>query len=57
MWSISNFNIDPSGKFLLAANLDSDTVTVLQIDPVSGKLSLTKQAIKVPQPYCIEFLP
>ena len=33
-----NFNIDPSGKFLVLANLDSDSVTVLTY-PVTGKLS------------------
>jgi 6-phosphogluconolactonase len=52
-----NFNIDPTGKFLVSANLDSDSVTVLPIDPVTGKLSPPAHAIKVLQPYCIEFLP
>jgi 6-phosphogluconolactonase len=52
-----NFNIDHSGRFLLSANLDSDSVTVLRIDPSSGKLSRTAQGIKVPQPYCIDFVP
>ena len=52
-----NFNIDPSGKFLLSANLDSDSVTVHQIDLATGKLSRTAHEIKVLQPYCIEFLP
>jgi 6-phosphogluconolactonase len=51
-----NFNIDPSGKFLLSANLDSDSVTVLRIDSSSGTLSSTDHAIKITQPYCIEFL-
>jgi 6-phosphogluconolactonase len=52
-----NFNIDPSGKFLLSANLDSDRITVLQIDSSSGTLSPGGHAIKIAQPYCIEFLP
>ena len=52
-----NFNIDPSGKFLLSANLDSDSVTVHQIDVATGRLSRTAHEIKVLQPYCIEFLP
>ncbi len=51
-----NFNIDPSGKFLLVANQKSSNITVFKIDKRSGKLTFTKIEEKVPNPVCIEFL-
>jgi 6-phosphogluconolactonase len=51
-----NFNLDPSGRWLLAAGKDSNTVTVFAIDQVSGKLSYpTRRIYPVPRSICILF--
>jgi 6-phosphogluconolactonase len=48
-----NFAIDPSGRWLLVGNQDSDTVAVFAIDETSGSLSKVS-AVKVPAPVCIK---
>ena len=50
-----NFNIDPSGKWLLVGGQNSNNIKVFQIDPISGQLSNTGQEISVPKVACIEF--
>jgi 6-phosphogluconolactonase len=52
-----NFGIDPTGRWLLAANQDSDSVIGFQIDAQTGRLSPTGQAIQVPMPVCVKFMP
>jgi 6-phosphogluconolactonase len=52
-----SFSIDPTGNFLLAANQDSDTVTIFRIDPGSGALRYTNHAAQVPTPVCVKFMP
>lgn len=52
-WS---FGIDPTGRWLLAANQGSGTVTVLARDPASGKLTATDQSVAVAKPTSIAFL-
>lgn len=47
--------IDPSGKFLLAANQNSNTIVTFKIDQGSGKLSETGLVAEVPSPVCIKF--
>lgn len=51
-WS---FALDPSGRWLLATNQGSNTVTVLARDPVSGRLTTADQAIQVDRPTCLAF--
>ena len=51
-----NFNLDPTGNFLLAENQKSDTIVVFRIDQESGKLTPTGQVVQVPTPVCIRFL-
>ncbi len=49
-----NIQMDKSGKWLLAAGADSNTVSVFQIDQVSGELQFQrKSSINVPGPICI----
>ena len=48
--------IDPSGRWLLAANQRSDSVVVFQIDQASGKLTPTATRISVGAPVCVTFL-
>lgn len=50
-----NFVIDPSGKFLLVANQDSDNIVTFKIDPNTGKLIDTGIESKVPSPMCLKF--
>lgn len=52
-----HFNIDPTGTYLLAANLKSCTATVFRIDRDSGRLAFTGHKIEIPSPTCIQFFP
>ena len=52
-----NFGIDLTGRFLLVANQDGDTVEVFRIDPESGTLKPTGNSIKSPKPVCLQFAP
>ena len=49
-----NFTLDPTGKFLLVANKNSQNISVFSIDSTSGKLSFLHD-IKVPEPVCLLF--
>lgn len=51
-WS---FALDPTGRWLLAANQGSGAVTVLARNTASGRLSATDQAIAVDRPTCVVF--
>ena len=50
-----NFTLDPSGRYLIAANLDGNTLTSYRIDEASGALTPTGQSIEVPKPMCIKW--
>jgi 6-phosphogluconolactonase len=50
------FGIDPSGTYLIAANQDSNSVTVFRIDPDTGHLTSTGQTLQVGAPVCVVFL-
>ncbi len=39
--------IEPTGHWLIAANMDSDTCELFRIDPVSGKLTHTS-SLEIP---------
>ncbi|MBL8792350.1 MAG: lactonase family protein [Planctomycetia bacterium] len=52
-----NFNVDPTGQFLLAANQNSGTVVVFRIDPATGQLKATGSTAKVPGAVCVRFVP
>ena len=52
-----NIAITPSGDELLAANQDSNTITVFRRDPKTGRLKADGQALDVPAPVCILFVP
>jgi 6-phosphogluconolactonase len=51
-----NFAIDPTGRFLLAANQDSGNIVIFRIDPATGALTPTGQVEQVPAPVCITFV-
>lgn len=50
-----SFAIDPSGKFLLVANQDSDNMVVFEINASDGKLTDTGIEARVPTPVCVKF--
>jgi len=50
-----NFNIDPSGNFLLVANAGSNNIVSFRIDQASGRLSPTGHSAESPKPVCIMF--
>lgn len=52
-----NFVIDPTGRYLIVANQDSDTITIFDINRQTGKLIPTGQALDVPSPVAILFIP
>lgn len=49
------FAIGPDATRLYAANEDSHTIVEFAIDPGSGKLAATGQAIETGSPTCIAF--
>jgi len=50
-----NYAIDPSGKWLVCANLQADTATVYGVDPQTGRLTYTG-SVPVPESLCVRFL-
>jgi 6-phosphogluconolactonase len=51
-----NFIIEPTGKFLLIANRDSDNIVIFKIDHQTGLLEPTGKQIEVPNPVCLKLL-
>src|ERR1700719_259884 len=51
-----NFAIDPTGRFLLAANQESGNIVVFRIDATTGPLTPTGEVVEVPAPVCITFV-
>jgi len=52
-----SFTIDPTGKYLLAANQISNNVVIYAIDGATGQLSKTGREIAVDTPVCLKFVP
>ena len=52
-----HFAIAPTGHWLLAENMDSDSVVVFRIDAKSGRLIATGNTISVGAPVCALFVP
>ena len=50
-----NFAIDPSGKYLLAANQKSDEVVIFKRNKTTGALTDSGKRIKVGAPVCLVF--
>ena len=51
-----NFSIDPTGKFLLVANQESNNIVVFRIDATTGALRPTGENTEAPAPVCITFV-
>jgi 6-phosphogluconolactonase len=52
-----NFAIDPSGRWLLAANQNSNDIFVFALNARTGKLTPVGGRVRVGNPACITFLP
>lgn len=52
-----NFVIDPTGKFLLVANQNSDNIIVYKRNIETGKLQVTGNRMTVGNPVCLKFAP
>src|SRR5690606_37168386 len=50
-----SFAIDPSGKFLLVANQNTNDITVFLRDQETGLLSATSENISIGKPVCLKF--
>jgi len=51
-----DFNIDPTGKYMIVANQDKDNLVVYEVNPKTGKLTFKHESISVKLPICIAFL-
>jgi len=52
-----NFAIDPTGRFLLAANQESGNIVAFRIDATTGRLTPTGEVVEVPAAVCVTFVP
>ena len=52
-----DFAIDPTGKFLLVANQNSDSIFVFRIDNATGKITPTGFKLEIGNPVCLKFAP
>ncbi len=50
-----HFKIDPTGKWLLCAHQDSNTISVLPLDPETGLLGEPANTVSSPSPICLVF--
>jgi len=51
-----NFTLDPTERWMLVANQDSNVVSVFRRDPSTGKLAEDGGSVAAPAPMCILFL-
>ena len=52
-----DFTIDPTGKWLLVAHQDSDTITIFNVNSYNGTLSFHKTVNNIDSPVCLAWLP
>ncbi|MEM8668896.1 MAG: lactonase family protein [Planctomycetota bacterium] len=50
-----NFNLDPSGRWLLAGGQDSHTLAVFSVNDSNGELTYNRSVISTPSPICVMF--
>ena len=51
-----NFSIDPSGKFLLAENQNSDEIVIFRRNEKTGLLTDSGNRVQVGKPVCIKWI-
>jgi 6-phosphogluconolactonase len=52
-----HFKIDPSGTWLLCAHQETNTISVLPLDPKTGMLGAPTGTLAAPNPICLLFVP
>lgn len=52
-----NFGIDPTGRWVLVANQDGDSVVVFEWDNAAGNGKQTQTKVEVGKPVCVKFVP
>jgi 6-phosphogluconolactonase len=52
-----SFSLDPTGRYLIAANQDSSTLVVYRVDAATGRLTPTGEKQDAPSPTCVLFEP
>ncbi|HEY0433761.1 MAG TPA: beta-propeller fold lactonase family protein, partial [Chitinophagaceae bacterium] len=50
-----NFNFDPTGKFMLVADQNSDQIVIFKVDQSTGLLTDTGKRINVGNPVCVKW--
>src|SRR5690606_32068318 len=52
-----NFALDPSGRWLIAANQRSNTLAVFSVDPQTGRLAPRGDLVETGSPVAVLFMP
>jgi 6-phosphogluconolactonase len=52
-----NFEIDPTGSYLFAANQASDDIVLFRIQDKTGRILPSRTVLKVDTPVCVRFMP
>lgn len=50
-----DFSIDPTGRYIVVSNEESDNLTLFHRDENSGRLTFIQKNIHVPTPVCVKF--
>ena len=50
-----NFEIDPTGRYICAANQDTDNLVLFRIDQETGKLTRYGTEAEAGTPICVRF--
>lgn len=51
-----DFALDPTEKFVVASNQNSNNLALFSRDQMTGKLTLLQSDISVPEPVCVKFM-
>jgi 6-phosphogluconolactonase len=51
------FTLDPTGKWMFAANQETNDIFVFKVDEESGRLTPTGQKIEIGAPVSLVFVP
>jgi DNA-binding beta-propeller fold protein YncE len=52
-----NFAFDPTSRWIICTNHDSNNAVVFRVDETTGRLTQVGEPVAVPYPFCERFLP